>query len=106
MQTLSDIPELVRCFKYNPPPKAQGKSASQVCHLVMELMEVGLRLSDINCPVHCMLHCLFTNQDKANHRIFTSLHISVQTYRGASSRQSRTVGIDRQECWKGMLLVH
>ena len=42
MQTLSDIPELVRCFKYNPPPKAQGKSASQVCHLVMELMEVGV----------------------------------------------------------------
>ena len=45
MQTLSDIPELVRCFKYNPPPKAQGKSGSQVCHLVMELMEVGVTVS-------------------------------------------------------------
>lgn len=60
MQTLSDIPELVRCFKYNPPPKAQGKSASQVCHLVMELMEVRPTLSGAPCTVHCMLHCFST----------------------------------------------
>ena len=58
MQTLSDIPELVRCFKYNPPPRAQGRSTSQVCHLVMELMEVGLTLSGAPCAVHCMLDCL------------------------------------------------
>ena len=40
MQTLSDIPEVVRCFAYNPQPKASGRSASEVCQLVMELMEV------------------------------------------------------------------
>ena len=57
MQTLSDIPELVRCFKYNPPPKAQGKSASQVCHLVMELMEVRPTLSGAPCTVRRMRHC-------------------------------------------------
>ena len=55
MQTLSDIPELVRCFKYNPPPKAQGRSTSQVCHLVMELMEVCLRLSGAPCALHAGL---------------------------------------------------
>ena len=54
MQTMSDIPELVRCFKYNPPPRAQGKSASQVCHLVMELMEVGLTLSDAPSIADCI----------------------------------------------------
>ena len=40
MQTLSDIPEVVRCFAYSPQPKALGRSASKVCQLVMELMEV------------------------------------------------------------------
>ena len=40
MQTLSDIPEVVRCFAYHPQPKALGRSALKVCQLVMELMEV------------------------------------------------------------------
>ena len=40
MQTLSDIPEVVRCFAYSPQPKALGRPASKVCQLVMELMEV------------------------------------------------------------------
>lgn len=40
MQTLSEIPELVRCFPYNPQPRPQGKSTSHLCQLVMELMEV------------------------------------------------------------------
>ena len=60
MQTLSDIPELVRCLKYNPPPKAQGRSASQVCHLVMELMEVRPTLFGTCCAAHCMLNCSST----------------------------------------------
>lgn len=42
MQTLSDIPEVVRCFAYSPQPKALGRSASKVCQLVMELMEVQI----------------------------------------------------------------
>lgn len=44
MQTLSDIPELVRCFPYNPPPKAQGRSLLHISQLVMELMEVQVPL--------------------------------------------------------------
>ena len=42
MQTLSDIPEVVRCFAYSPQPKALGRSASKLCQLVMELMEVQI----------------------------------------------------------------
>jgi len=45
MQTLSDIPELVKCFRYNPQPRPQSKSALHICQLVMELMEVTA------CPI-------------------------------------------------------
>ena len=48
MQTLSDIPEVVQCFPYNPQPKASGRLAPKVCQLVMELMEVHSRLNP--CP--------------------------------------------------------
>ena len=40
MQTLADIPELVRCYPFNPQPKP-GKSGLHICQLVMELMEVS-----------------------------------------------------------------
>ena len=46
MQTLSEIPELVTCFPYNPRPRPQrdGKSTPHAPRqLVMELMEAGLR---------------------------------------------------------------
>ena len=48
MQTLSDIPEVVRCFAYNPQPRVSGRSASVLCQLVMELMEV--HNSDLTSP--------------------------------------------------------
>ena len=40
MQTLADIPELVRCYPYTPQPRPQSRSGLQICQLVMELMEV------------------------------------------------------------------
>ena len=46
MQTLSEIPELVTCFPYNPKPRPHrdGKSVSHAPRqLVMELMEARLR---------------------------------------------------------------
>ena len=51
MQTLSEIPEVVRCFAYHPQPKALGRSASKVCQLVMELMEVHYQLTPY--PTDC-----------------------------------------------------
>ncbi|CAL5224945.1 g7714 [Coccomyxa viridis] len=41
MQTLADIPELVRCYPYTPQPRPQSRSGLQICQLVMELMEGG-----------------------------------------------------------------
>lgn len=78
MQTLSDIPELVRCFKYNPPPKAPGKSASQVCHLVMELMEVGITVC--SCTAHCMQKCSMCMRHMLAVAFFCALHSCLQIY--------------------------
>ena len=56
MQTLVDIPELVRCYPYNPQPKPQGKSGLHTCQLVMELMEVTVHFGQSpvgTCKASC-----------------------------------------------------
>ena len=61
MQTLADIPELVRCYPYNPQPKPQGKSGLHICQLVMELMEVTAHCDRALLTSASLLHplCVF-----------------------------------------------
>ena len=59
MQTLSEIPELVTCFPYNPKPRPHrdGKSTPHAPRqLVMELMEARLRSpASADWSAHCVL---------------------------------------------------
>ena len=82
MQTLADIPELVRCYPYNPQPRPQSRSGLQICQLVMELMEVtppsfcaamyqNCRPEHVRCAHGASVHCLdnlCAQQDAMMHR--------------------------------------
>ena len=59
MQTLSEIPELVTCFSYNPKPRPHrdGNPTSHAPRqLVMELMEARIRSpASADLFIHCVL---------------------------------------------------
>ena len=72
MQTLSEIPELVTCFPYNPKPRLHrdGKQTSHAPRqLVMELMEARLGSP---APADCIAMLCAVGSAGTTHALHTS----------------------------------